>query len=96
MNMSPLNPPTTCMNCHAPLPTVEHTTRCDECLIVYRQGLRDGARITAVNANRILDAWEHEGSNPEYHRAMQAKLRREWPALARIIEISVFERKAIR
>lgn len=32
--------------------------------------------------SRIWDAWNIPGPAPDYHRDMQAKLRREWPVLA--------------
>lgn len=34
----------------------------------------------------VLAAWLDAGPAPSYHRAAQAKLRREWPTLARAIE----------
>ena len=34
----------------------------------------------------VKSAWQIEGNNPEYHRAMKAKLYREWPTLAVAIE----------
>lgn len=34
----------------------------------------------------VLDAWTDPGPMPRYHREMQAKLRREWPVLARALD----------
>ena len=30
----------------------------------------------------VIDAWTVEGPVPEYHRAAQDRLRRDWPVLA--------------
>lgn len=34
----------------------------------------------------VLEAWIDSGINPAYHRAMQMKLRKEWPVLAQALD----------
>jgi len=37
-------------------------------------------------AEQVRAAWADPGINPPYHRRAQAKLRREWPTLARALD----------
>ena len=34
----------------------------------------------------VYDAWNDPGVNPNFHRAMQERVRRQWPALARALD----------
>lgn len=43
--------------------------------------------------DKVIAAWTQEGANPPYHRWMQNKLRKEWPALARALDSAVQEKK---
>lgn len=40
----------------------------------------------------ILNAWTVPGPQPEYHRAMQERLRREWPVLANALDHAARDR----
>lgn len=35
---------------------------------------------------RVIDAWTNPGPMPSCHRAAQARLRSEWPVLARALD----------
>jgi hypothetical protein len=42
--------------------------------------------LDGAAARSVADAWNNPGPVPEYHRAMQLKLHKEWPALAEAVE----------
>lgn len=44
------------------------------------------AAARAAAADDVLAAWANPGINPPYHRRAQAKLRKEWPTLARALD----------
>ena len=39
-----------------------------------------------ADVQAVVAAWTNPGINPPYHRRAQAKLRREWPTLARALD----------
>jgi glycine/D-amino acid oxidase-like deaminating enzyme len=47
---------------------------------------RDDSGMRIGADQKLFKAWRDEGPNPAYHRAMKAKLKKEWPTLYNAVQ----------